>query len=680
MALIDGKSSVIPSCLVKSRLLLPRSGVAVSTTLLLALAAIAAPKPSVMDAEPATPYVWRIVLHTPTHPLVTPAFRDQLAREVKAALVPAVGEIARVEVVDLASISPKKWEPLWTAFVEKGSDALESQEFRSLTGVKTHFLRVEVRDTGFHLEARQHDGSTGLVSPVLRSKDTPTADTVGRLTGLTLAKDFGPVGTIIDSDPKEGTATVKFRGGTLPGFEKFVQVGDVFAVSMIRETPAPTPSVKGAPKPPPVKVAKPWGDYAVLKVSGPLRDGTCECKVFNPLVQNPLPVGKSTVGYRCLKLATQEAPIQIRVVDMKGNPPPAGALIRVWANDFEFTRRPDPRDALESRDGTFRSARAMRHVACVTVGLGSTREVRFPRAVLGAGLITLQFEVDETQAAKAAFERDCDDFRNRVVEARTAQAALFDALTVLIPKGKFQDALERATAGLKSAEDADKQLTEDMTKLRESSHAADAMPAALLASAAGQIQIVRGGMPVLKDRIEDLKLQIEKAKDPVRFEKEFRAKEITSRIRQLIEAGDITDAIALYDQLFEVSKSDDAKTLKSKLEKEWEPKTDEVKQAREVVSEVWKKASTVADYKDAAPKLSAAADVLIRENDRLGLRNLIGAIDPAYVRLKEQADLLDGGSDADRATLTELKAVADAVRAIESKARAAVVKLDGAKP
>jgi hypothetical protein len=649
-----------------------------SPAVLLALAAVAAPKPAPLDAEPAVPYVWRVVLHTPTHPLVTPAFRNQLVRDVKAALVPAVGDLARTEVVDLASVPANKWEPLWAAFAEKGWDALDAAEFRTLTGVKTHFLRVEFRDTGFHLEARQHDGSTGLVSPVLRAKDAPTSDTVGRLAGLTLAKDFGPVGTVVDSDPKEGTATVKFRGGTLPGFDKFVQPGDVFAVAMIRETPAS--GAASARRGPPIQVAKPWGDYAVLKVAGPLRDGACECKVFNPLVQNPLPIGKSTVGYRCLKLATQEAPVQVRVVDPKGNPPPAGALIRVWANDFEFTRRPDPRDALEFRDGVFRSARPMRHVACLTVGLGSTREVRFPRAVLGAGPIVLQFEVDETQAAKAAFERDCDDFRTRVVEARTAQAALFDALTVLIPKGKHQEALDRAAAGLKSAEDADKQLTEDLTKLRESPHAADAMPAALLASAAGQIQIVRGGMPVLKDRIEDLKLQIEKAKDPVRFEKEFRAKEITGRIRQLIEAGDVTDAIALYDQLYEVTKSDEAKTLKAKLQQEWEPKSDDVKQARAVVSDVWKKAGTVAEYKDAAPKLSAAADVLIREGDRLGLRHLIGAIDPAYVRLKEQADLLDGGSDADRAALTELKAVADAVRAIEAKARAAVIKLDGAKP
>ncbi len=649
-----------------------------AAVLTLALAAVAAPK-SKIDAEPTVPYTWRVVLQTPTHPLVTPAFRNQIVRDVKSALGPTVGELAQVEVLDLAAIPQKKWDPLWKAFAEKEWEALESPEFRKLSGVKTHFLRVEVRDTGFHIEARQHDGSTGLVSPVLRSKETATADTVGRVAGIAIARDFGPTGTVISSDPKEGTARVRFRAGKLPGFEKFVQPGDIFAVSMIRETPAPLPTEKGAPKPPPIRTGQPWR-FAVLKVTSSIRDGECECKVYNPLVVNPLPLGRETIGYRCLRLATTETPVQIRVVDKSGNPPPTGALIRVWANDLDYSRRPDPRDAVESRDGVYRTAKPMRHIACITVGLGSAREERFPTPILGPDPIVIRFEVDETQAARAKFERDCDDFRGRVIEARNTQAALFDALRVQIQKGQHKLALERATTGLTATEAADRDLTQELGQLREGPHASDAMAAALLASAAGQLQIIRGALPTLRDRIEDLKIQIAKAEDPVRFEKEFRAKELTRDIRQHIELGEIPQALDLYDRLFELTKSEDAKTQKEKLAKEWEPKSEEIKQARSVVTDVWRKASTVAEYKEAAPKLSAAATVLVREGDRLGLRALLASIDPAYVRLKEQADLLDGTSDSDRAVLQELKSVAETVRGIEAKTREAVLKLEGANP
>lgn len=656
-------------------------GVVMSAVLALAFAAVAAPvKPVPLDPESATPYVWRIVVRTPTHPLVTPAFRDQLARDVKAALAPAAGEVARVEVVDLAAVPKDQWDPLWTAFADKGWDALDAAEFKPLTGVKTHFLRIDVQDTGFRVACRQHDGSTGFVSPAVRAKDTPTADTVGRLAGLLLAKDFGPVGTVVDSNPKEGTAKVRFRAGGLPGFDKFLEVGDVLAVAVVGET-AGKPAAKGFPANPPVLKGQPR-EFVLLRVAGPVRDGACECKLFSRF-DTPLPAagrivpGMRVVGVRCVKVATVEAPAQVRIVDKEGNPPPAGALIRVWANDIDFGRRPDPRDALEPRDGAYRSPRPLKGIGCITVGLGSLREERFPVPVLG-GPVVLRFVVDETQAAKAAFERECDDFRNRVVEARTAQAALFDALGVLIPTGKYQAALDRATAGQAAATAADQQLAADLAKLKESPHAADALPAALLASADGQLRLYRGAMPTLADRIEGLKLAIEKAKDPVKFEKEFRARELTSRIRQMIEAGEVPDALDLYDQLIELTQSDDAKAQKAKLAAEWEPKSGDAKLARAVVADVWKKASTVAEYKDAAPKLSAAADVLIRENDRLGLRNLAGAIDPAYVRLKEQADLLDGESD--RAALKELQAVAEAVRAIEAKAREHVKKLDGATP
>ena len=129
--------------------------------LLTAFAVQAAP-PARLDPEAATPYRLRVVVRFDPHPVFYPAYREQITDAIKAALQTPLGEVGRVEVTDLDAVPEEKREPLWRAFVKDGWAALEAPEFRELTGVKTHFLRVRFEGNGYRLEARQHDGSTGL--------------------------------------------------------------------------------------------------------------------------------------------------------------------------------------------------------------------------------------------------------------------------------------------------------------------------------------------------------------------------------------------------------------------------------------------------------------------------------------------------------------------------------------
>ena len=213
-----------------------------AATLVLLLAA--GPASAQLDPEPKTPYLWRVVLKTQSHPLLTGAFREQLKRDLAAALQPALGALGTVEVVDLDDLPRDKWDPLWQQFEDKGFDALAAT--RDLTGIKTHFLKLDYKDGQYLLESRQHDGFAGLASPVVRKQSVRAPELVGRTAGLMLDRDFGLSGTVEPGARDE--VKIVLRAGHLGSVDKFVKVGDVFAVSQVTKTnrAAPPPF---APRP-----------------------------------------------------------------------------------------------------------------------------------------------------------------------------------------------------------------------------------------------------------------------------------------------------------------------------------------------------------------------------------------------------------------------------------------------
>ncbi|HET6572317.1 MAG TPA: hypothetical protein VFG68_01855, partial [Fimbriiglobus sp.] len=577
-----------------------------------------------------------------------------------------------------------KREPLWRAFVKDGWAALEAPEFRELTGVKTHFLWVRFEGGGYRLEARQHDGSTGLPSPVVRVQETRAPELVARTAGLMLARDFGPVGTIEKLDREPDAVRVRFRGGALPGFDRFVRPGDIFAVSLVYEQAKPAPTPKGekprigarAPEPVRVAVARPQV-FVLLRAEGPVADGACRCQVLTGY-RNPFPTGRNVLGSRCMKLATVEAPVELRVVDRQGKPQVGNRLLQVRATDTSFAAQLDASDGLELRGDVFRSPRPLRDVACVVVSLGSGRAVPFAVPVLGDGPVTIRFDARPEDAARAALERACEDLRGRVAEARSAQLELLKALTSLIVLGKNQEAFDRATAGLVSQSAADKELTAELEKLKQDPMAKEAVPASLLESAGRQLEAIRAGLPGIADKAKELQGAIAKANDPVKYEREFRARELEGQIKALIARGEVPEALDLYDELFKVTKNPDAKAQKEKLAKEWQPKDDAHRKARDYVTDEWRKAAGLAAFKAAVQPLTEAAGVLMKYDDKLGLRNLVSSFEPAYARMKEVSDALDPNAETDRAELKALQDVLTAVRKVEADARAKLKQLEGA--
>ncbi len=643
---------------------------------LFALALLPAAAVAQLDPEADAPYRWRVVVAARQHPAVTPALRDHVRRDLLAALQPPLGKLGTVEVVDLATVPREKWEPLWTQFDANGWRALDAS--RELTGAKTHFLTLEYRDGTFHLEARQHDGFSGLSSPLVRRRDVRSADLVGRAAGLMLDRDFGPVGTVEPKPGRPDEATLRLRGGRLGGGERFVRSGDVFAVAAVsKETRAAPPPLRNAAgklidrpadAPPPTLTASPR-KFTLLRATGDPADGVVPCKVLTAF-DNPFPMTGPIAGYRAMKLAAVESPVAVRLVGTSGATHPRASLVQVRATDSDFAAPPRPADNLDFRDGMYRSSRSLSKVACVVVAAGlSQRPKRFAVPVLGPDPITLEFEFDPAREEQARYERELADLGRRIADARGAQVALFDALARLIGERKNPAALARAEAGQRSAAADEAALRADYDRLKPDAARSPLAPD-ILPAYERQLQAIGEGQTTLAARLADLQKVVAQENDPSRSAEQIKAQSMANRIKLLIQQGDIDAALAAYDQLVAAAPAnDEVKRRRDRLRKEWEPRSPAHAQAREFLAQTWPGLATLGDYQAAVPRLQQSVAAVKAAGDRLTFRRLLPAFAETYTRLARIGDALDGDNDADRKAAAELRTIAAAVRQAEKEAQ-----------
>src|SRR5438067_256049 len=187
--------------------------------------------PAALPPDGNEKYRLNVVVRCGAHNWLGEQFRDDLRNDLTGILQDALGPMADVRVIDLKKTSAGDVDPLWRDFEAKGFAALDTP--RELTGAKTHFLRVDFVNGQYELQARQHDGLTGFVSPLRRDRTADRA-LVTRLAGQMIAHDFGVVGTVTgsgDNADGQGSATVAFRAGSLPApLDRWVRANDVFAV------------------------------------------------------------------------------------------------------------------------------------------------------------------------------------------------------------------------------------------------------------------------------------------------------------------------------------------------------------------------------------------------------------------------------------------------------------------
>ncbi|MCU0703687.1 MAG: hypothetical protein MUF18_06900 [Fimbriiglobus sp.] len=646
----------------------------------LATVAFAAP----LDPEAKSPYTWRVVLSVSPHPVLSPAVKKRFVADLKAALGPALGDdLGTVEIVDLADISKEKWEPLWKRFHEKGFAALDGdslRDFQTLTGIKTHFLTLRAADGRFILESRQHDGHTGLATPLTRTKTVFDADALSRTAGLMLAADFGTVGTVeLLADERE-SCLLRLRGGDLPGADRWVKVGDVFQFAIVQDVPRlPAKDEKpkpGKPSAPSTERKSQLQPFTLLRVSELVQPGIVRCDVFSRY-ESPFVRGRYIVGYRAMKLSTRTGPMTVRVEDDKGKPPPPAAPLQVWATEFGARVKPNDRDLLDRRGDLFTSGKSIRGVAVVAVKLGSGLHQFYPLPVLDHGDATrITFGFDEAAVRKARFENTAFRYYNRVLDARLVREELTRSLKTLIDKDEYKTALARAQAGLKSLQDDDARLSAELAELRKNPDAADTAPASTLATAERLLSALRATHSQLEGSIRDLEAAVAKAEDPAAYEKKFRANEITRQIAFHERRGEIPEALEQYDRLIEFTDLDEARQRKQKLEGEWKPKSDEHAGLRNYLTEVWAKVTTREEFDSAIPILNQKVEALAKLDDKFGVRLAVTHIEGAYARLGDLVTGLDPDFSEDKEKLLAVKKTMEALKAVEDIARAEQKRLE----
>ncbi len=644
------------------------------TLSLLVVAFVGTPARAQLDPELKTPYLWRIVLKVQPHPLLSASFRERVKRDVAAALQPALTPLGTVEVVDLAELPRGTWDPLWQQFDDKGFAALEAS--MDLTGTKTHFVVVEYRDGRYHLQTRQHDGFTGLASALVRSQSVLPPELVGRTAGLMLYPDFGLVGTIEATTSAKEELTVAVRGGQLGPLDRFVKVGDVFAVSQVFKTNRPAPPVArtstgriiAAPAgsvPPPGLTAKPRA-FTLLRVIEVGSNGTLRCGVLTRY-QNAVPVIPTVVGYRCLKLGTIEAPVTVRLETSDPAYQRSVGLVTVRASEHGFATAAEARDLFTFKDGLFRSARPISNVACVTVSLGPTQTKLFPVPVLGPEPVSLPFEINPRLEEEAANMRAVLAAAARVADARNAQTICFEATAELIKKEKNNDALQRARGGFQAAEAAGRSIADDLTRIREQPEKhPDA--ARLLASIDGQLLALKQFNVQLAEHVKTLEEVVRRENDPTIAAREVQAESIVTRIALLLGRGDVDEAINAYDQLVTLLPDNaEVKARREKLKADWATKGPEHAKARDYMLMTWPAVASIPDFRDSLPQITAAVDECMKQGDRYALRKLLTVFTAAGVKLNNLVTPLDPNAEADRKLAADANTVGETLAALEAK-------------
>jgi hypothetical protein len=590
-----------------------------------------------LDPESKSGYHLRVVVRTGDHPTLTAHFRAEVLKGVTSALQAALGPCGSVEGIDLNSKPADQREPLWTLVEEKGLEALDG--VTAATGPKTHFVFVDFADGKYEIRTRQHDGSTGFVTPFVRKQVHGDRGFVARLAGLAVAQDFAVVGTF---DPSGPQVSVVLKGGELGPLDQFVKKGDVFAVMQVREARravAPKARPKGKERETPPAAPAMTGtrvDGLLLNVIDTPRNGLCVCKVYNRYRGLP-PRDGLTVGYRCVKLGTGEGVLRLQLTDAGGTPFRADTLQpRAGATDFPDPMSPRDREEMRYADGVFTSKERFQNIAFVLVRNGDNPVARLPVEIYPDQVAVRRVNLNPA-AEPTPFQSAAADLLDRIRSARVIQARCFEEVATLQKKEKPK-ALEygkEAQAALEKEADV---LRADLDRARDR-YKADAP--------AGTFDPCEADLKALEAKTRELRGHLTKLKDVIRIENDPAAAALHKQIESaLLEAAtaaaafDIGQAIAKYEEALKLADKEPAARAEieqalTNLRTAWEPKDDQHRAARKFVYEVWAKLEKPSDVRDALPEARRAVAKCKAVSDKFTLGKMYAVAPQIVERYKE---------------------------------------------
>jgi hypothetical protein len=590
------------------------------TTAALAVAALTAPAAPARADDSKQPYKVRIILHVADHRLLTEVFRQQVARELGDGLRAALGALGTVEVVDDRKKLPPDLRGRLDDVLRRGlGRALD--EWKGRTGAKDHFVLVDYAGGDYVVQARQHDGMTGLPSPVVRRDRTRDRAFVARTAALLVVRDLGILGTVTSGPDAKRNVVVQLRGGGLGvPMGRWVKVGDVFALVQVPASGAAGQVV-------------PW---SYLQVQAAPRDGTCQCRLITRYPQL-----SRLVGLRCVKLGTTTAPLRLRLVpDKPDGERSINVTLQVRHSSFEGEAATlldlpgrDDRDVDTSgyEQGRFTG------LAYVTVLDGAAVRARVPVPILDDRLVVLPVPAASEEDNLLGFRVAA--LRRDVADSYLDQTNLFEEINQLTARPKERArALTKVQATLKrSAEDHDR-LKKERDELLKEAKGLSARDRATLDRVEEGLRQLKAGEGELRDHLAHLEKIEREENDPTR--KTYR--EQLQQARLLVKQVEVGRALALYEKLLKEAPrqvTPDVRKEYARLKEQWKPKSGAHAAARRFIYDVWPALDTPA----VARRLEEAQTAFkaCREaGDLFGPRKLLNATRAHTARLVKEVEAL----------------------------------------
>jgi hypothetical protein len=539
--------------------------VAVGALLLAALG----PAARAAQPGPRQPYQLRVVLDVAPNRLLTDVFRDQVRRELRDGLQAAFGDLALVEVVDE--------HPLMPEVRRQGLGGREPFAWKAAPGeeeVKTHFVRIDYAAGRYEIQARQHDGLTGLWSPVVRTDRTPDRAFVARAAALLVERDFGPVGEFAawprgDGQPQEVKLRLYGAGLGVP-LGRWVKEGDVFAVASVLASGATQRF-----------------EFALAQVKEPPAgdDATCTARLFWRYKLSGDPPG----GYRCLMLGTTRAPVRLRFVQSRpgGGTRPAGRLaLQVRRHGFQGEEQ-GLIDGTTDAVGAYSTARmgekgVFDRVAFVTVR--STAPVWLPLALVDDSELPVTVPAANDQGDLLTYR--VSTWRIHVADSYRLYASVIKAVNDASEKGDLPKVVELGKAGLARVHEENARLTAEREELQRELKAPGAGPRA------PDLSAEEARLKELQEREETLKGFVDKVEEESKKAGSKEAAEAKAQIESAkLAEGERAEYKVALDLLEKAKKvfPDDSKLAKhvEDLRAIWKGKGEKHVEAREFIYGVW---------------------------------------------------------------------------------------------
>ena len=588
------------------------------------------------------PYHLQIILLIADNRFLTPIFLEQMERELRDHLQLTYGKLANVEVL--------RSHPLLREVRAKGLlAALDGWD--ELSERKTHFLFIDFVDGHYELQARQHDGLSGLNSPVVRRDRISDRRLVAPRAAKLVDRDFGLSGTVIEAGKEE--VKLAIRGGGLGiSLDRWLKAGDVFALSRLRQQ---GDKLRAEPL-----------EWAYLQALEAPSNGLCRCRYFHRYAEDRLTAPSGASVYRCLKLTTAAAPLRLRLIDDKSLDPQAGLQVHVFKGNFADK----PRELTTNQDGLAISKESFAHLALVKVIGGGGTRVQFPIAMVDERTIVCRLSNAAAGQNLDALQARKDLWLGRLYDNMNLAAERVPELNALLTKS-LDNALAAARLGLKDLGAELTALTLERDQLIR--QAKDLKLAIDLGDGPRLLDDLRqrhGALAEFEKRLE--KAIAESAERQALVQ-------IWERARLREAEGDFDQAIALYKKIVENNR-DNKQVLRhfEDLQKAWAIKSAEHAKAREFLVQVWPTLD-VAALKANLPQAEKAFALCRQNQDRLTPRKLLLATPVHAANLKKRLDVLKRqGTPDSRAEAKTIAAVAEAIRNLHAEA-SAFVKSDSKK-